>query len=152
MKYLLLINISCWYYVSAEVFYCSQTPVIVWEARMCSWGQYTSSLSSESGDFLFLVNVGIHLGHLQLQRDGRSLKMLVGKHGGSFSLQVCVEVEGYQPLPFDMTALHCTGSVSACGSLSSVICKDLWWESEVNPVLWPVSWADPRWLLLMWIA
>lgn len=82
---------------------------------MCCWGQYTSSLSSESGDFLFLVNVVIHLGHLQLQRDGRSLKMLVGKHGGSFSLQVCVEVEGYQPLQFDMTALHCTGVCQPVG-------------------------------------
>lgn len=44
MKCLLLINITCWYYVTAKVFFCSQTPVTVWETRMCRWGEYTSSL------------------------------------------------------------------------------------------------------------
>jgi len=144
MKCLLLINISCWYYVTAEVFYCSQTPVIVWEARMCCWGEYTSSLSSESGDFLFLGNVVVHLGHLQLQRDDWSLKMQVGKHAGSFSLQVCVEVEGYQPLQFDMTALHRTGSYQPVGlSLLSFVkiydervkwslCSDLFLEQILS--------------------
>lgn len=82
---------------------------------MCCWGEYTSSLSSEPGDFLFLGNVVIHLGHLQLQRDDGSLRMRVGKHAGSFSLYVCVEVEGYQPLQFDMTALHRTGSYQPVG-------------------------------------
>lgn len=51
MKCLLLINVSCWYYVTAEVFYCSQTPVIVWEARMCCCGEYTRSLPLSLGTF-----------------------------------------------------------------------------------------------------
>ena len=87
-------------------------------------GEYTS-LSSGPGGFLFLVNVVSHLGHLLLQADGWGLEMWLGEHGNSFSLQVCVEVEGYQLLQSDVTALHPTGSVSAYGSLYSVICRDL---------------------------
>lgn len=69
------------------------------------------------GGFLFLVNVVSHLGHLLLQGDGWGLEMRLGEHGNSFSHQVCAEVEGYQLLQFDMTALHPTGRVSAYGSL-----------------------------------